>query len=123
MCVTRENLSVCKAFVDFWDHKLERPLRPITSSIGSPVYAVSKHLVSILAPLRKNSYTVKNSAEFVHGLKQYSIADDEIMLSFDVKSLFTGLHSGGFSTYHHQREASTGSKRSRMYKHDCLLPT
>ena len=91
MRVTRENLSVCKAFVDFWDHKLERPLRPITSSIGSPVYAVSKHLVSILAPLRKNSYTVKNSAEFVHGLKQYSIADDEIMVSFDVKSLFTSI--------------------------------
>ena len=29
-------------------HKPERPLRPITSSIGSPTYAVSKHLVSIL---------------------------------------------------------------------------
>ena len=92
MRVTRENLSVCKAFVDFWDHKLERPLRPITSSIGSPVYAVSKHLVSILAPLRKNSYTVKNSSEFVHELKQYSIADDEIMVSFDVKSLFTSMY-------------------------------
>ena len=30
-------------------HKPERPLRPITSSISSPTYAVSKHLVSILA--------------------------------------------------------------------------
>ena len=42
-------------------------------------------------PLRKNSYTVKNSSEFVHKLKQYSIADDEIMVSFDVKSLFTSI--------------------------------
>ena len=49
------------------------------------------YLVSILAPLRKNSYTVKNSSEFVHELKQYSIADDEIMVSFDVKSLFTSI--------------------------------
>ena len=72
-------------------HKPERPLRPITSSIGSPTYAVSKHLVSILAPLRKNSYTVRNSSEFVHELRQYSIADDEIMVSFDVKSLFTSI--------------------------------
>ena len=55
-------------------HKLKRPLRPITSSIGSPTYAVSKHLVSILALLRKNTYTVQNSSEFVHELKQYSIA-------------------------------------------------
>jgi len=39
-------------------HKPERSLRLITSSIGSPTYAVSKHLVSILSPLRKNTYTV-----------------------------------------------------------------
>ena len=44
-----------------------------------------------MAPLRKNSYTVKNSSEFVHELQQYSIADDEIMVSFDVKSLFTSI--------------------------------
>ena len=34
---------------------------------------------------------MKNSSEFVHELKQYSIADDEIMVSFDVKSLFTSI--------------------------------
>ena len=45
-------------------HKPERPLRPITSSIGSPTYAVSKHLVSILSPLRRNRFSVKNSLEF-----------------------------------------------------------
>ena len=49
-------------------HKAETPLRPITSSIGSATYALSKHLVSILSPLRKNTFTVKNSSEFVHEL-------------------------------------------------------
>ena len=44
-----------------------------------------------MAALRKKCYTVKNSSEFVHELKQYSIADDEIMVSFDVKSLFTSI--------------------------------
>ena len=46
---------------------------------------------SCFNPLRKNTYTVKNSSEFVHELKQYSIANDEVMVSFDVKSLFTSI--------------------------------
>ena len=39
-------------------HVPERPLRPITSSIGSPTY-VSKHLVSILSPLQRNRFSFK----------------------------------------------------------------
>ena len=41
--------------------------------------------------LRKNTYAVKNSYEFVLELKQYYIANDEVMVSFDVKSLFTSI--------------------------------
>ena len=41
-------------------HKPGRPLRPITSSFGIPTYAVSKYLVSVLSPLRKNTFTVQN---------------------------------------------------------------
>ena len=33
----------------------------------------------------------RGNSEFVHELKQYSIADDEVMVSFDVKSLFTSI--------------------------------
>ena len=36
-------------------HKPGQPLRRITSSIGSPTYAVSKSLVSVLSHLRKNT--------------------------------------------------------------------
>ena len=68
-----------------------RPLRPITSSIGSPTYAVSKYLVSVLSPLRKNTYTVQNSSVFTQQIKQYSISREEVMVSFDVKSLFTSI--------------------------------
>ena len=70
-------------------HKPGRPLRPITSSIGSPTYAVSKYLVSVLSPLRKNSYTVQNSSVFTQQIKQHSISSEEVMVSFDVKYLFT----------------------------------
>ena len=73
-------------------HEPERPLRPITSSIGSPTYAVSKHLVSILSPLRRNRFSVKNSADFAQNIQQHSVASDEVMVSFDVKSLFTSIH-------------------------------
>ena len=38
--------------------------------------------------LRKNTYTVKNSSVFAQEIKQYSI---EVMVSFDVKSLFTSV--------------------------------
>ncbi|XP_068675536.1 uncharacterized protein [Montipora foliosa] len=72
-------------------HKPARPLRPITSSIGSPTYAVSKHLVSILSPLRRNRFSVKNSSEFAQKMQQHTVASDEIMVSFDVKSLFTSI--------------------------------
>jgi len=35
--------------------------------------------------------TVKNSSEFLHEFKQYSIGHDEVIVSFGVKSLFTSI--------------------------------
>ena len=77
-------------------HKPERPLRPITSSISSLTYAVCKHLVFTLSPFRKNGFSVKNNSEFVQKIQQHTpgqhtVARDEIMVSFDVKSLFTSI--------------------------------
>ena len=40
-------------------HKPRRPLQSITSSSGSPTCAVSKYLVSVLSPLKKNTFTVQ----------------------------------------------------------------
>ena len=64
-------------------HKEGNPLRPIVSSIGSVLYNTLKFLTSILTPLQNfNGFSVPNSSKFV---------DDEIMLSFDVVSLFTAI--------------------------------
>lgn len=52
---------------------------------------VSKHLVFILSPLRRNRFCVKNSSEFTQKIQQHTVASDEIMVSFDVKSLFTSI--------------------------------
>ena len=72
-------------------HKPEVPLRPITSSINCPTYQVSKHLASILSPLQNNKYTVTNSCDFVKKVSDRNITPQEIMVSFDVVSLFTSI--------------------------------
>ncbi|XP_022796700.1 uncharacterized protein LOC111335111 [Stylophora pistillata] len=70
---------------------LNSPPRPITSSINCPTYQVSKHLASILSPLRNNKYTVTNSCDFVKKVSVCNITPQETMLSFDVVSLFASI--------------------------------
>ena len=72
-------------------HKTGMPLRPITSSIGAPTYNLSKYLASILSPLLHNKYSVNNSAVFAMKINNQRISPDEIMVSFDVVSLFTSI--------------------------------
>ena len=69
-------------------HKDQTPLRPIVSTIGSPTYQLAKELARIIRPLcgQTESY-VRNSAHFVDILKNISM--DDLMVSFDVVSLFT----------------------------------
>ena len=70
-------------------HKPEVPLRPIVSSIGSPTYHLAKELTRILTPLKgKCSSNIKNSAHFVE-IATLELQETDIMVSFDVKSLFT----------------------------------
>ena len=70
-------------------HKLDAPLRPIVSFYSSPTYHLSKHLSLILSPLVGNSIShVRNSCDFVTFVTSHQL-EDEIMVSFDVVSLFT----------------------------------
>ena len=73
-------------------HKQGVPLRPIVSSIGSVTYQLSKHLASILSPLvGKSEHHVKDTASFKESLRDVTLSDDETMVSFDVKALFTSV--------------------------------
>ena len=61
------------------------------SFVSSSTYSLSKHLVSILSPLVGNSdYHVRNSTDFAKFITTQTV-EDEVLVSFDVVSLFTRI--------------------------------
>ena len=70
-------------------HKDNNPLRPIVSVSGTPTFNLSKYLAEILKPLVNTSpYSVKNVRAFLEKVENIHVERDEIMISFDVVSLF-----------------------------------
>ena len=67
------------------------PARTIVSTIGTPAYKVSKHLVKVIQPTLINDTTIKNSAEFVKEAKQWNISPREIQVSFDVVAMYPSV--------------------------------
>ena len=67
------------------------PLRPIVSFVNSPTYNISKFLSIIIKPLMTNRFSVKNSIDFIDRIKDVVIEKDDILVSFDVVSLFTSV--------------------------------
>ena len=50
------------------NHKLDVPLRPIVSNIGSPTYGLAKHMRDLIAPLAGKTFAyVRNSKHFFCG--------------------------------------------------------
>ena len=73
-------------------HKPEIPLRPIVSCVNTFAYDLSAHLADILSPLTgKSDYTATNSSHFVSTISHERIQENEVMVSFDVESLFTNV--------------------------------
>ncbi len=67
-------------------HKEGIPLRPIVDFTGSP----TGHLATILKPLTGQTTTyVHNAATFCDEIKRFTIEDTEMMVSYDVVSLYT----------------------------------
>ena len=64
-------------------HKMSKgyPMRTVVSTIGTPFYGTSKHLVQLIQPtLNKNEIRVVNSASFVEEAKGWEIAEDEVQV-------------------------------------------
>ena len=73
-------------------HKEGIPLRPIVSSIGAASFETSKKLARILKPLVGRSiYHVQNTQDFIQQIKDIKLPEDQCMMSFDVKALFTSV--------------------------------
>ncbi|XP_055308425.1 uncharacterized protein LOC129572488 [Sitodiplosis mosellana] len=73
-------------------HKVGEKMRPIVSNINTPIYKMAKWLVKEVKKLPSwPSQSVKNSFDFVEKIKNVVVNDNEIMISFDVASLFPSI--------------------------------
>ena len=73
-------------------HKQGMPLRPIVSSIGAVTYQPAKELSKILKPLvGKAPHHVHNNTDFLQHLNGIQLGPDEVIISYDVKALFTSV--------------------------------
>ena len=69
----------------------ELPVRTIVSNIDTATYHLSKYLAGLLSPLSESEYTVKNTKYFVKKLKKKHIPNDRLLVSFNIKLLFTNV--------------------------------
>ena len=73
-------------------HKPGIPLRPIVASRGTVTYNPAKELAKILKPMiGMSSHHVHNTKDFVQQLKGIRLQQDESIISYDVKALFTSV--------------------------------
>ncbi|XP_076041890.1 uncharacterized protein LOC143025768 [Oratosquilla oratoria] len=76
-------------------HKEGVPLRPIIAFRGSPTYNLARDLAKRLRPLVESSERMlSNSADFVERLRGVSLGEEDCLVSFDVKAMFTSLPQG-----------------------------
>ena len=73
-------------------HKPGIPMQAIVSFCGSPTYQLSKYLTTTLQPLTdKSQRKLQSMGNFIAAIKTVQIPDNYKFVSFDVKSLFTGI--------------------------------
>ena len=74
-------------------HKDGIALRPIVSTFGSAAtYRIAKRMNKILAPYAREADShITNIKDFIKKIEDVIIEDDEVMVSFDIKSLFTSV--------------------------------
>jgi hypothetical protein len=64
-------------------------MRPITSNVDSPFLNLSSWLLNELRHIvGMEGFDVSNSIDFIQKVKDIVLQDDEILMSFDVVSLF-----------------------------------
>jgi hypothetical protein len=72
-------------------HKQDAPLRPIVSFIKAPMYNLSKFLANILTCVSEDDINIRNSYDLVDRLSKIKLNPNDVLVSFDVVSLFTNV--------------------------------
>ena len=73
-------------------HKKDHPLRPIVSAVGSATYQLAKFISQLLTPFhRETESLIINTQDFINQLKEVTLEEDDVLVSYDVKSLFTSV--------------------------------
>ena len=73
-------------------HKTGVPLRPIVTCIGFPSYKLSQYIASLITLLTGQTEShVKYSKHFVEMMKDVCLAEDQMLVSFDVVFLCTNV--------------------------------
>jgi hypothetical protein len=89
--------STCSSYATMYGqpkiHKINYPVRPIISSIGSYNHDLSKYLYQIIKnnrPAQSFSY-IRDSFEFVKKIVGITDSSNQVMISFDVDNLYTNV--------------------------------
>ena len=73
-------------------HKEGEPLRPIVSAVGSCTYKVAKAVARAIMPYGPQvELYIRNSGDLVDIVRDLRIQEDEVMVSVDMRSLFTSV--------------------------------
>ena len=72
-------------------HKEQLAVRPILSATNTYNYSLAKWLDGKLKPLSCNQYTVTDTFRFADEVRGFEIKNGEILVSYDVTSLFTNV--------------------------------
>ena len=73
-------------------HKESKPLRPVVSTCGTATYDLAKWLSKTLRQLVGSSGRIlKDTKDLVEVMDEVALSGEEVLMSFDVKSLFTSI--------------------------------
>ena len=73
-------------------HKESRPLKPVVATCGTCSYALARRLSKLLRPLVGSAGRIlRNTNDLVDTMEDIHLRENEMLVSYDVKSLFTSI--------------------------------
>ena len=72
-------------------NKINNPARPVVTMIVILEHKLAKFLDSVINPSISNKYMLSSTNHFIKKLEQVKVQSHQILVSFDVVSLFTNI--------------------------------